>query len=160
MGRRVDGVLGLPRRQRQHARRRGPARRRGRPGLDRGRRPGRAAAGPQHPDRAAGGGEARARDWRLPEHHDADWTALPEFNRDRPADPFRPYGVTVGHQFEWARLVAHLGTVVELPPELAAASGSCTGWRCSAAGHPTGTQASSTPWTGPTGRSSTPGCTG
>jgi mannose/cellobiose epimerase-like protein (N-acyl-D-glucosamine 2-epimerase family) len=68
-------------------------------------------------------GEARARDWRLPEHYDAAWTALPEFNRDRPADPFRPYGVTVGHQFEWARLVTHLGTVAELPPELAAASG-------------------------------------
>ncbi len=68
-------------------------------------------------------GEARARDWRLPEHYDADWTALPEFGRDAPADPFRPYGVTVGHQFEWARLLAHLGTVVDLAPELAAASG-------------------------------------
>ena len=68
-------------------------------------------------------GEARDRDWRLPEHYDAGWTALPEFNRDRPADPFRPYGVTVGHQFEWARLLAHLGTVVDLEPGLAAASG-------------------------------------
>lgn len=66
-------------------------------------------------------GEARARDWRLPEHFDAAWTPQPEYSRDAPADPFRPYGVTVGHQFEWARLVAQLGTVVDLPAWLAAA---------------------------------------
>ena len=48
-------------------------------------------------------GWARERDWRLPEHFTADWTPLPDYNRDHPADPFRPYGVTVGHQFEWAR---------------------------------------------------------
>ncbi|GAB3305805.1 AGE family epimerase/isomerase [Geodermatophilus aquaeductus] len=53
-------------------------------------------------------GWARERNWRLPEHFDAAWTPLPEHNRDRPADPFRPYGVTVGHQFEWARLCLHL----------------------------------------------------
>jgi mannose/cellobiose epimerase-like protein (N-acyl-D-glucosamine 2-epimerase family) len=45
---------------------------------------------------------------RLPEHFTADWTPLPEYNRDQPAHPFRPYGVTVGHQFEWARLCLHL----------------------------------------------------
>lgn len=64
-------------------------------------------------------GEARARDWRLPEHFDAAWVPQLQYNRDTPADPFRPYGVTVGHQFEWARLLVHLGTVVDLPPELA-----------------------------------------
>ena len=53
-------------------------------------------------------GLARERQWRLPEHYTADWQPLPEFNRDRPADPFRPFGVTVGHQFEWARLCLHL----------------------------------------------------
>ncbi|SFO34438.1 Mannose or cellobiose epimerase, N-acyl-D-glucosamine 2-epimerase family [Geodermatophilus obscurus] len=53
-------------------------------------------------------GWTRERDWRLPEHFTADWTPLPEHNRDRPADPFRPYGITVGHQFEWARLSLHL----------------------------------------------------
>ena len=53
-------------------------------------------------------GWARERDWRLPEHFTRDWEPLPEYNRDRPADPFRPYGVTVGHQFEWARLALHL----------------------------------------------------
>jgi mannose/cellobiose epimerase-like protein (N-acyl-D-glucosamine 2-epimerase family) len=53
-------------------------------------------------------GWARERGWRLPEHFTADWTPLPDFNRDRPADPFRPFGVTVGHQFEWSRLALHL----------------------------------------------------
>jgi mannose/cellobiose epimerase-like protein (N-acyl-D-glucosamine 2-epimerase family) len=61
-------------------------------------------------------GWARERDWRLPEHFTADWTPLPEHNRDRPADPFRPYGVTVGHQFEWSRLALHLRAVLEEPP--------------------------------------------
>ncbi|MFD2092902.1 AGE family epimerase/isomerase [Blastococcus deserti] len=53
-------------------------------------------------------GWAREREWRLPEHFTPDWVPLPEYNRDRPADPFRPYGVTIGHQFEWARLAVHL----------------------------------------------------
>src|SRR4051794_10254721 len=38
-------------------------------------------------------GWARERAWRLPEHYTPDWTPLPDYNRDRPADPFRPYGV-------------------------------------------------------------------
>ena len=53
-------------------------------------------------------GWAAERGWRLPEHFTAGWTPLPEYNADTPADPFRPYGVTVGHQFEWARLCLHL----------------------------------------------------
>jgi mannose/cellobiose epimerase-like protein (N-acyl-D-glucosamine 2-epimerase family) len=53
-------------------------------------------------------GWARERDWRLPEHFSPEWVPLDEFNRDRPADPFRPYGVTVGHLFEWARLALHV----------------------------------------------------
>ena len=53
-------------------------------------------------------GWARERDWRLPEHFTHHWVPLPDYNRDSPADPFRPYGVTVGHQFEWARLCLHL----------------------------------------------------
>ncbi|SDD49991.1 Mannose or cellobiose epimerase, N-acyl-D-glucosamine 2-epimerase family [Geodermatophilus telluris] len=52
-------------------------------------------------------GEARSRDWRLPEHYDAGWRPDLEFNADRPSDPFRPYGVTVGHQLEWSRLALH-----------------------------------------------------
>ncbi|HEX2074119.1 MAG TPA: AGE family epimerase/isomerase [Geodermatophilus sp.] len=61
-------------------------------------------------------GWARERNWRLPEHFTADWTPLPDFNRDRPADPFRPYGVTIGHQFEWARLALHVRAVTPDPP--------------------------------------------
>ncbi len=47
---------------------------------------------------------ARQSGWLLPEHYDPGWTPLPEFNRDRPADQFRPYGVTIGHLIEWSRL--------------------------------------------------------
>jgi mannose/cellobiose epimerase-like protein (N-acyl-D-glucosamine 2-epimerase family) len=61
-------------------------------------------------------GWARERDWRLPEHFTPGWEPLPEFNRDRPADPFRPYGVTVGHQFEWSRLALHLRAAAGDPP--------------------------------------------
>ena len=57
-------------------------------------------------------GWAREGGWRLPEHFTSDWTPLPGYNRDSPADPFRPYGVTVGHQFEWARLCLHLRTAL------------------------------------------------
>lgn len=49
-------------------------------------------------------GFAAEADWRLPEHYDSAWNVLPDYNRDQPADPFRPYGVTIGHVLEWARL--------------------------------------------------------
>jgi mannose/cellobiose epimerase-like protein (N-acyl-D-glucosamine 2-epimerase family) len=62
-------------------------------------------------------GWARERNWRLPEHFTVDWEPLPDFNRDRPADPFRPYGVTIGHQFEWARLALHVRAVTADPPD-------------------------------------------
>jgi sulfoquinovose isomerase len=51
---------------------------------------------------------ARAKDWRIPEHFDADWNELPEYNREDAAHKFRPYGSTVGHGFEWSRLCLHL----------------------------------------------------
>ncbi|MFN8074476.1 MAG: AGE family epimerase/isomerase [Kineosporiaceae bacterium] len=54
-------------------------------------------------------GEARALGWRVPEHFDATWTVLPDYNRDQPDHPFRPYGITPGHGLEWARLVLILG---------------------------------------------------
>jgi mannose/cellobiose epimerase-like protein (N-acyl-D-glucosamine 2-epimerase family) len=54
----------------------------------------------------------RERDWRLPEHFTARWEPLPEYNRERPADPFRPFGVTIGHQFEWSRLCLHLAAAL------------------------------------------------
>ncbi|GGB29438.1 hypothetical protein GCM10011492_19770 [Flexivirga endophytica] len=49
-------------------------------------------------------GWARDRDWRIPEHFDSDGRILPDYNRDRPADAFRPFGATVGHGLEWSRL--------------------------------------------------------
>ncbi|MGY2003367.1 AGE family epimerase/isomerase [Blastococcus sp. SYSU DS1024] len=61
-------------------------------------------------------GFARVRDWRLPEHFTPGWEPLPEHNAAHPADPFRPYGVTVGHQFEWARLAVHLRAALPDPP--------------------------------------------
>ena len=47
-------------------------------------------------------------DWRLPEHFDEQWNPLLDYNHDTPAHPFRPYGATVGHWLEWARLALHL----------------------------------------------------
>lgn len=52
-------------------------------------------------------GFARSHDWRLPEHFTPDWEPLMDYNRDQPAHPFRPYGVTIGHLLEWARLCLH-----------------------------------------------------
>lgn len=49
-----------------------------------------------------------AHDWRLPEHFDEQWTPLLDYNVDAPAHPFRPYGATIGHWLEWARLALHL----------------------------------------------------
>jgi mannose/cellobiose epimerase-like protein (N-acyl-D-glucosamine 2-epimerase family) len=54
-------------------------------------------------------GQARAADWRLPEHYDDAWRALLDYNADRKADPFRPWGSTVGHGLEWSRLLLQLG---------------------------------------------------
>jgi mannose/cellobiose epimerase-like protein (N-acyl-D-glucosamine 2-epimerase family) len=46
--------------------------------------------------------------WRIPEHYDDRWLPQLDFNRDRPADQFKPYGATVGHALEWSRLLIHL----------------------------------------------------
>lgn len=51
---------------------------------------------------------ARAHNWRIPEHYDSDWTPVPGYNTSEPADPFRPFGATPGHAFEWARLLVQL----------------------------------------------------
>lgn len=51
---------------------------------------------------------APAHRWRIPEHFDASWTPLPDYHRDQPAHPFRPYGATIGHWLEWSRLTLHL----------------------------------------------------
>jgi len=46
--------------------------------------------------------------WRIPEHFDTSWRPMLEHHRDRPDDPFQPYGATVGHGLEWSRLLLHL----------------------------------------------------
>jgi mannose/cellobiose epimerase-like protein (N-acyl-D-glucosamine 2-epimerase family) len=51
---------------------------------------------------------AEPRRWRIPEHFDPRWRPLLDHNRDRPDDPFQPFGATVGHGLEWSRLLLHL----------------------------------------------------
>ena len=65
-------------------------------------------------------GFARHENYRLPEHFDADWRPRHQYNRDPPADPFRPFGVTPGHLLEWSRLALQLRRALgtEAPPWL------------------------------------------
>ncbi|MFL9814718.1 AGE family epimerase/isomerase [Stutzerimonas sp. VN223-3] len=56
---------------------------------------------------------AAARGHVVVEHFDCDWKALPDYNDDNRADPFRPYGSTPGHSFEWARLLLHLEAALQ-----------------------------------------------
>lgn len=46
--------------------------------------------------------------YRLVEHFDQQWHPKPDYNRDHPAHPFRPYGSTPGHWLEWAKLCCQL----------------------------------------------------
>ncbi|MCI8997053.1 MAG: AGE family epimerase/isomerase [Lachnospiraceae bacterium] len=50
-------------------------------------------------------GWARNNDWRIPEHFSKTWEADLECNREKPDDPFKPYGATPGHGIEWSRLI-------------------------------------------------------
>src|SRR6056297_2428492 len=59
---------------------------------------------------------ARAHRWRLVEHFDADWTPVLDHHVDAPDHPFQPYGTTVGHWLEWARLLLHLDAAHAEPP--------------------------------------------
>src|SRR3954447_22774790 len=54
---------------------------------------------------------------RINEHFDAEWRPLPGYNRDDPAHAFRPYGATIGHWFEWARLCMRLRAGLDDPPD-------------------------------------------
>jgi mannose/cellobiose epimerase-like protein (N-acyl-D-glucosamine 2-epimerase family) len=51
---------------------------------------------------------AAGNQWRIPEHFDDTWTPVLDYNHDEPAHPFRPFGATIGHWLEWARLALHL----------------------------------------------------
>jgi sulfoquinovose isomerase len=54
--------------------------------------------------------------WRLIEHFHADWSPWLGYNDERPDDPFRPFGATIGHSFEWARLLLSLDATMPDPP--------------------------------------------
>lgn len=56
---------------------------------------------------------ARDNHWRLPEHFDAQWQPDLDYHRESPAHPFRPYGATIGHWFEWARLTVQLAASLQ-----------------------------------------------
>jgi mannose/cellobiose epimerase-like protein (N-acyl-D-glucosamine 2-epimerase family) len=69
-------------------------------------------------------GLATSYDGRLPEHFGPDWSPDLELNRDRPDDPFKPVGATVGHALEWSRLLLHVEATLgdAAPPDLLATS--------------------------------------
>lgn len=43
--------------------------------------------------------------YRIPEHFSKDWIPDLECNKEKPDDPFKPYGATPGHGLEWGRLI-------------------------------------------------------
>ncbi|MCR5746564.1 MAG: AGE family epimerase/isomerase [Lachnospiraceae bacterium] len=43
--------------------------------------------------------------WRIPEHFTREWQPDLMLNREKPDDPFKPFGATPGHGIEWARLI-------------------------------------------------------
>lgn len=50
-------------------------------------------------------GWAKENAWRIPEHFTKDWIPDLDCNKEKPDDPFKPYGATPGHGIEWARLI-------------------------------------------------------
>ncbi len=76
-------------------------------------------------------GWAQGNGWRVPEHFCDDgasgWVIDLEYNADKKADPFKPYGATIGHGLEWSRLMLHgeaaaLAAGEQVPADLAGAS--------------------------------------
>ncbi|SNT13041.1 Mannose or cellobiose epimerase, N-acyl-D-glucosamine 2-epimerase family [Micrococcales bacterium KH10] len=57
--------------------------------------------------------QASERDWQIPEHYNDAWEPILEYNDDRRDDQFKPYGVTIGHSLEWARLILHLEAALD-----------------------------------------------
>jgi mannose/cellobiose epimerase-like protein (N-acyl-D-glucosamine 2-epimerase family) len=63
---------------------------------------------------------ARGHGYLLPEHYSSDWEPMLDYNRERPDDPFRPFGCTPGHLLEWSRLLLQLeATLPDAPAWLA-----------------------------------------
>lgn len=55
-------------------------------------------------------GWAKNNQYRIPEHFTAAWEPDLEKNKEKPDDPFKPYGATPGHGIEWARLITQWAT--------------------------------------------------
>lgn len=53
---------------------------------------------------------AKENNYRIPEHFTEDWKVDLEKNKEKPDDPFKPYGATPGHGIEWARLIVQWAT--------------------------------------------------
>lgn len=53
---------------------------------------------------------AKNNDYRIPEHYTSDWRPELNMNKDKPDDPFKPFGATPGHGIEWARLIVQWAT--------------------------------------------------
>jgi len=76
-----------------------------------------------HLDRAVGIAETLCLDLagsdntRIWEHYTADWQHDFEYNRDEPADQFRPWGYQPGHHVEWAKLLAVLDRHLDGGPD-------------------------------------------
>lgn len=58
---------------------------------------------------------ARELNWYVPEHFDTNWQVLLKYNSDQVDHPFRPYGATLGHSFEWARFLIGLHSSPAIP---------------------------------------------
>ena len=55
--------------------------------------------------------------WRIPEHFTKNWEADLDYNKDKPDDPFKPYGATPGHGIEWSRLISQWAMSTALTKE-------------------------------------------
>lgn len=60
-------------------------------------------------------GWSQANEHRIPEHFTAEWQPMLEYNSGDTANQFKPYGATVGHGFEWARLLVQANLVADSP---------------------------------------------
>jgi len=57
--------------------------------------------------------QARFENWMLPEHFSQTGEPMLDYNVGFPGHEFRPYGVTIGHLFEWSRLLVELDSIAE-----------------------------------------------
>lgn len=57
--------------------------------------------------------QARNNNWRVPEHFDGDWNLDRNYNVGTPADPRRPYGINVGHNFGWSRRIVQVAAALQ-----------------------------------------------